>query len=84
MFMKTISSYDAKTQFAALLKEVEAGESVIVTRHGKPVARMEAIHATPCNRQVGPLPPALRANCPIAEATAPVFEDIPWSGDDPV
>lgn len=30
----------AKTKFLSILDEVERGESVIVTRHGKPVARI--------------------------------------------
>lgn len=82
--MKTVSSYDAKTQFAALLKLVEGGESVIVTRHGKPVARMEAINASGHQRYPGPLAPELRANCSPEEATAPVYEQIPWSEQDPI
>ncbi len=34
---------EAKAHFAELLKAAEAGETVIVTRHGKPVARIEGI-----------------------------------------
>jgi len=34
---------EAKAHFAELLKAAEAGEPVIVTRHGKPVARIEGI-----------------------------------------
>ena len=82
--MKTISSYDAKAQFAALIKLVEQGESVIVTRHGKPVVRMEAVKSGIFNRQQGPLPKELRANCPVHEAIAPLHADIPWSDTDPV
>ena len=33
----------AKAHFAELLKKAEAGETVIVTRHGKAVARIEGI-----------------------------------------
>ena len=38
--MKTVGAYEAKTRFSELLKEVESGETVIVTRHGQPVARL--------------------------------------------
>lgn len=38
--MKTIGTYDAKTHLSRLLKEVEAGEIVIVTRRDKPIARI--------------------------------------------
>ena len=71
--MKTISSYDAKAQFSALLKTVAQGESVIVTRHGKPVAQIVAVAPGTVARQRGPLAPHLRANCSDAEALTPVF-----------
>jgi prevent-host-death family protein len=38
--MNTIQASDAKTRFLSLLDEVERGASVIITRHGKPVARL--------------------------------------------
>ena len=38
--MKTVGAYEAKTRFAELLREVERGETVIVTRHGLPIARL--------------------------------------------
>lgn len=38
--MTTIGSYDAKTHLPALLKRVEAGEEIVITRHGHPVARL--------------------------------------------
>lgn len=41
--MKTVTVYEAKTHLSALLTAVEAGEEVIVTRHGRPIARIAAI-----------------------------------------
>lgn len=38
--MKTVGAYEAKTRFSELLREVENGETIIVTRHGLPVARL--------------------------------------------
>ena len=38
--MKSVGAYEAKTRFAELLREVENGETIIVTRHGLPVARL--------------------------------------------
>lgn len=38
--MRTIQASEAKTHFLRVLDQVERGESVIVTRHGKPVARI--------------------------------------------
>ena len=38
--MREIQASDAKARFAELLTEVERGETVVVTRHGRPVARI--------------------------------------------
>ncbi|MGB6744123.1 MAG: type II toxin-antitoxin system prevent-host-death family antitoxin [Terracidiphilus sp.] len=38
--MQTIQASEAKTHFLRILDDVERGESVIITRHGKPVARL--------------------------------------------
>jgi prevent-host-death family protein len=38
--MKTIFVVEAKSRFSALLAEVEAGEEIALTRHGKVVARL--------------------------------------------
>jgi len=38
--MKTVGTLEAKTRFSALLHAVERGEEILVTRHGKPVARL--------------------------------------------
>ena len=38
--MKRIQASQAKAQFADLLDQVERGETVVITRHGKPIARL--------------------------------------------
>jgi prevent-host-death family protein len=43
--MKWASASEAKTNFSALLKVAEAGEEVIVTRRGTPVARIPPMKA---------------------------------------
>jgi len=35
-----VTAYEAKTHLPRLLRAVEQGESVTITRHGKPVARL--------------------------------------------
>ncbi|MFN8616375.1 MAG: type II toxin-antitoxin system prevent-host-death family antitoxin [Dehalococcoidia bacterium] len=40
--MKTVGVYEAKTHLARLLDEVELGECITITRHGKPVAVLKA------------------------------------------
>jgi prevent-host-death family protein len=38
--MKYVGVYEAKTRLPKLLDEVERGESITITRHGRPVARL--------------------------------------------
>jgi prevent-host-death family protein len=40
--MKAATVANAKSHLSALLAEVEAGEDVVITRRGKPVARLVA------------------------------------------
>jgi prevent-host-death family protein len=42
--MKSIPVVEAKARFSALLAEVEAGEEIAVTRHGKVIARLVPDH----------------------------------------
>jgi prevent-host-death family protein len=38
--MKTVQASAAKTHLLDLLDDVERGETVVITRHGKPIARL--------------------------------------------
>ena len=38
--MKQVGVYDAKTHLPKLLDEVERGETVTITRHGRPIAKL--------------------------------------------
>ena len=38
--MRTVSIREANQSFSRLVKEVEAGETVVITRQGKPVAEL--------------------------------------------
>lgn len=41
--MATVDAFDAKTNFSALLERAERGEQIVITRRGKPVARLVPI-----------------------------------------
>ena len=43
--MREFGVYEAKTHLPQLLDEVEAGETIVITRHGTPVARLAPIAA---------------------------------------
>lgn len=51
--MKQMQAREAKAKFAELLQTAERGESVTITRHGKPVARIVPIeeHAEDAERE---------------------------------
>jgi len=40
--MNAVGIYEAKTQFSHLVELAEKGEETIITRHGRPVARIAA------------------------------------------
>lgn len=42
--MITVGSFEAKTRLSALLERVARGEQVVITRHGRPVARLIPEH----------------------------------------
>jgi prevent-host-death family protein len=42
-----VSVTDAKGQLTELVRRAEAGDEVILTRHGQPAVRLVPIHATP-------------------------------------
>lgn len=57
--MTEIGSYEAKTHLPRLLDEVAAGASYVITKHGRPVARLVGVGAPAA---VGPdIAAALRA-----------------------
>ena len=40
MNIRQIQSSEAKTHFLRLLDDVERGETIVITRHGRPIARL--------------------------------------------
>jgi prevent-host-death family protein len=41
--MATVGAFEAKTKFSALLERAERGEQIVITRRGKPVAKLVRI-----------------------------------------
>jgi prevent-host-death family protein len=50
--MQSISSADANRHFSALLREVAAGEEIVVVSRGKPVARIVGVDSAMQHRVV--------------------------------
>jgi prevent-host-death family protein len=76
--MKEVALYDAKNQLSALIAEVEAsGEEIVITRHGKPAARLSPANAP---KKMTPVEAAARLR-EIREGLAAKgldSEPLPW------
>jgi prevent-host-death family protein len=48
--MKTVGTFEAKTHLSTLLEQVERGEEITITRHGKAVARLVPVGAVDRDR----------------------------------
>jgi prevent-host-death family protein len=64
-----IAIAEAKAQFAELLRRVEAGEEIELTRYGRPVARLVAAGPGACKPLIG----ALKGHIEIASD----FDELP-------
>ena len=51
--MRTVGTFDAKTHLSALLEEVERGEEILITKHGKAVARLVPVGVVNRDRLAG-------------------------------
>lgn len=51
--MKTVNVHEAKTHLSRLLKRVEAGEEIVISRGGLPVARLLAYAPRSRRRSIG-------------------------------
>jgi len=60
---------DAKARLTDLVRRAEAGEEVVLTRHGHAVVRLVAMHAKPSAKNRAKLIDAVRAKA-AAKATA--------------
>lgn len=66
--MKTINIREARKKLSALLEQAERGEEVVISRRGKPVARLVDVH---CEQPVQfPSRAELRREIPPAKQSA--------------
>lgn len=65
--MRSIGSYELKTRLSEVLDAVEHGQTVLITRHGKPIARLlppEAVKRKRVSRAVQSLMTFPRTSLP--------------------
>ncbi len=76
---KQVNVYEAKTQLSKLLEQVEAGDEIVIARHGRPVARLVPLQRTAAPRELG----TLRGKIWIADdfdEPDPELEDLFYNG----
>lgn len=86
--MTTISHREMRNKSAEVLRRVEAGETIIVTNHGEPVAELSPIHRSvleelraagqtrPATRDRASLREIVRAKLPEGVTTADIIADV--------
>ncbi|MEX2556671.1 MAG: type II toxin-antitoxin system Phd/YefM family antitoxin [Actinomycetota bacterium] len=76
--MTEINVYEAKTHLSRLLDRAEGGEEIIITRHGRPVARLGPITEKPRARKLGRLRGRIRMSqdfdAPLPDEILDAFE----------
>ncbi|OQW40053.1 MAG: prevent-host-death protein [Proteobacteria bacterium SG_bin4] len=65
--MITVGAFEAKTHLSSLLERVAQGEEIIITRHGKPLARLVPVNVTDRSRIDSAISKlkVLRKNCTL-------------------
>lgn len=77
--MTTINVYEAKTHLSRLLDRAAAGEEILITRHGRPVARLAPVEGRPRARKLGTLRGKIHMSrdfdAPLPDEILDMFED---------
>ena len=71
--MTEVNVYEAKTHLSRLLDRAAGGEEILITRHGRPVARLGPIPDRPRARQLGRLKGRIRVS---RDFDAPLPDDM--------
>ncbi len=73
-----VNVYAAKTQLSRLIDLAMAGQEIVITRHGRPVARLIGAEATVAPRKLGLMRGRIRIgedfDAPLPEAILQSFE----------
>ncbi len=69
--MKTVNIHAAKTHLSRLVEEVAKGEEIILTKAGKPAARLVALEKVAFDRKPGRLKHLIEIHCNIDDPLPP-------------
>ena len=68
-----VSVYDAKTNLSRLLDRAARGEEVVITRHGRPIAKLVSVTPARKPRKLGALKGKIRIS---KDFDAPLPDDV--------
>ena len=71
--MKTVNIHEAKTHFSRLVDEAAGGREIVVSKAGKPAARLVPLRKSPVPRRFGVLKGKIRIR---ADFMLPLPDDI--------
>ncbi len=74
--MTEVGTLEAKNRLSSLLDEVLEGGEVVITRHGKPVAKLVAIDAKPSREEE--MRRVIEATRRLRDSIKPRGKPIPW------
>jgi prevent-host-death family protein len=74
--MTEVGTLEAKNRLSSLLDEVLKGGDVVITRHGKPVARL--VPVTEPSSRAEQMRQAAQATHRLRDSIKPKGEPIPW------
>ncbi len=69
--IKTVGSYEAKTHFASLLKQVAKGKEIVITKRDRPIARLVPIETQRTKSDVFERIRALRGTITLKASETP-------------
>ena len=70
--MRVVTAREANQTFSELLSNVEQGQEVLITKHGRPVAVLSPYQAAELTRE---------REAAIARAVALMEKGLPWGGE---
>ena len=68
--MKTLKLHEAKAHLSELIEQVTRGEEIIISKHGKPVAKLSGL-GVPQQRSLGFYPIAFES-----DLLEPTYQDV--------
>ena len=77
--MSAVNIYEAKTQLSKLIARVEAGEEIVISRNGRPVARLVPVGRRTTPRVPGALKGQFRMSDDFDDFTEQ--DELDWYGE---